>query len=419
VKPTGDRVLLAAGLACVGAGAVLLFAPEAVPGLGPLEPLTDVDTATQVGLLLGLVVAVVAAFQMRRTARDSLDRSGLRPTPPEQPRDATVPRPSSTLANTYQRVSDRIGRSGRSGWHVVAYGRRARYAEDAATGRPDPPVARPGPPGMAPEPGVDPTRRPPAQQDGGRPLRDRPDRASDRGTRDGTPPTGERNRGTTARRPSSSAPDDRQPVPSETGRRAAESEEGGRRGDRERRPVSNGTDRRSAGEAGQTGGQRAESRQATADRQPTTEGEQQPGTGPRDRVDSDRREREGRGRSAWERRPTAGQFRRQSREQLLELLDDVAETAEETYATATGCDPATAERAVATGEWTDDRVAAAFLATDRDAPEFTLTERAAAWLGPQRTLERRLARTLDAIESHADSYLTYEREAVAGGGENE
>jgi hypothetical protein len=104
---------------------------------------------------------------------------------------------------------------------------------------------------------------------------------------------------------------------------------------------------------------------------------------------------------------------------LLELLDDVAETAEETYATATGCDPATAERAVATGEWTDDRVAAAFLATDRDAPEFTLTERAAAWLGPQRTLERRLARTLDAIESHADSYLTYEREAVAGGGENE
>jgi hypothetical protein len=334
VKLTRDRVLLAAGLACVGAGAVLLFAPGAVPGLGPLEPLTDIDTATQVGLLLGLVVAIVAAFQMRRTARDSLDRSGLRPAPPEQPRDTTVPRPSGPLARTYRRVSDRIGRSGRSGWHVVAYGRRARHTEDATTGRPDPPAAPLRSPGAAPEPDVDRTRRPAAQQDGGQPLRETAEPPERPGT--GQQPKMEEQRG-----------------------------------------------------VGQNRG------------------------------DSDRG-----GRATWEQRPTTRQFRRRSREQLLELLDDVAETAQDTYATATGCDPATAERAVAAGEWTDDRVAAAFLATDRDAPGFTVAERAAAWLGPQRTLDRRLARTLDAVERHADSYLTYERGAgegsqTAGGGGQE
>jgi len=406
VKVTRDRVLLAAGLVCVGCGAVLLFAPGAVPGLGPLEPLTDVDTATQVGLLLGLVVAFVAAFQMRRTARDSLDRSGLRPAPPEQPRDARVPRPSGPLAKTYREVSDRVGRSGRSGWHVVAYGRRVRYTEDATADRPDPPAAQLRPPGVTPGSDVDRTGQPPTQQDGGQPLRgDRRDDASDHGT----VPTGEDGRQTTKRRPS--APD---------GRRPTGDEEGGNQGDRERRPASSETGRQPARGTGQTRGESPEeqgaSGQATADGQPTVESEKQQTAGPRDGVDSDRR-----GRAGWEQRPTARQFRRRSREQLLELLDDIAETAQETYAVATGCDPATAERAVAAGEWTDDRVAAAFLATDHDAPGFTVTERAAAWVSPQRTLDRRLARTLGAIESHADSYLTYESgegsQTASGGGQ--
>ena len=390
MKLTRDRVLLAAGLVCVGAGAVLLFAPR-VPGLGPLEPLTDIDTATQVGLLLGLVVAIVAAFQMRRTARDSLDRSGLRSAPPEQPRDATVLRPSGPLANTYQRVSDRIGRSGRSGWHVVAYGRRARYTEDATTRRPDSQAAPLRPPGAAPEPGADRTRRPATHQDGGQPLReDRRYRAGNHSTGDRAPPAGADGRRATEPRRSATE-----------GRRPTESEENGRQPVRETAEPPEGPG---------TG------QQVTEHREPKME-EQQQRAGPQDMVDSDRG-----GRAAWEQRPTATQFRQRSREQLLELLDDVAETAQDTYATATGCDPVTAERAVAAGEWTNDRVAAAFLATDRDAPEFTLTERAAAWLGPQRTLERRLAQTLDAVERHADSYLTYERGAgegsqTAGGGE--
>jgi hypothetical protein len=402
VNATRDRVLLAAGLVCVGAGAVLLFAPGAVPGLGPLEPLTDVDTATQVGLLLGLFVAVVAAFRMRRTAQSSLDRSGLLSTPPEQPDDATVPRPSSPLSRTYERVSDRIGRSGRSGWHVVAYGRRVRHTEEVTTEQPDPPQTKPGFPGAPLAPRVDRPRRPPAQQDGGQPLRsDRRELASDPDTGDGTPSTGEGGRRATERRPS--VPD---------GRQSARGEESSQQRGTDRRPASDG--RQPDRETGQTEGksvppegQRTESRRATG-----RNGAQQP-TRSQGRVDSDNSDRRGqgsrsKGRSAWEQRPTARQFRRRSREQLLELLDDVAETAQDTYATATDCDPTTAERAVATGEWTDDRVAAAFLATDRDVPGFTITERAAAWLGPQRTLDRRLARTLDAIESHADSYLTYE-----------
>lgn len=392
MKLTRDRVLLTAGLVCVGAGAVLLFTPGAVPGLGPLEPLTDIDTATQVGLLLGLVVAIVAAFQMRRTAQDSLDRSGLRSAPPEQPRDATVPRPSDPLARTYRRVSDRIGRSGRSGWHVVAYGRRVRYTEDATTRRPDPPAAPLRPPGAVPEPDIDRTRRSAAQQDGGQPLRkNRRYRAGNHSTGNRAPHAGEDGRRATEHRRAAE------------GRRPTESEENGRQ------PVQETPEPPEGPGTGQ---------QVTEHREPKME-EQQQRAGPQDRVDSDRG-----GRVAWEQRPTATQFRQRSREQLLELLDDVAETAQDTYATATGCDPATAERAVAAGEWTDNRVAAAFLATDRDAPGFTLTERAVAWLSPQRTLDRRLAQTLDAVERHADSYLTYKRRAeegsqIEGGGEQE
>jgi hypothetical protein len=92
----------------------------------------------------------------------------------------------------------------------------------------------------------------------------------------------------------------------------------------------------------------------------------------------------------------------------------MAVTARDTYATATGCEAATAERAVQTGTWTDDRVAAAFLATDHDAPTFTVTERALAWLTPRRTLDRRLGRTLDAIETDAESFLTYPNPSVGG-----
>lgn len=89
-------------------------------------------------------------------------------------------------------------------------------------------------------------------------------------------------------------------------------------------------------------------------------------------------------------------------------FQDLAATAADTYAMAVGCDETKAERAVETGRWTDDRVAAAFLATDLDSEvSFTAWERFNAWLAPERAFEARVQRVLDEIERYADSYLTY------------
>jgi len=89
-------------------------------------------------------------------------------------------------------------------------------------------------------------------------------------------------------------------------------------------------------------------------------------------------------------------------------LQDLAATAADTYAMAVGCDETTAERAVETGRWTDDRVVAAFLATDLDSEvSFTAWERFNAWLAPERVFRARVRRVLGEIERYADSYLTY------------
>ena len=299
-----DRLLLVAGAASVAVGALVLFAPGLVPGLGLLEPLADADTATQVGLLLGLLVAVLAAVQMRRTARDSLDRSDLLDSRPERAQGETVPAPSAPLAATYERLRGRIEQVGRAGWHVAAYGRRARHTTDVANDDQQPE----GPP-----------QHPP-----GGPRQRRPER-----TRGGSR---ERRRQFRGRRPEGPRQRQAEGVDANPGRQDA-------------RPV-----------RGYRGPER---------------------------------------------------LRRQTRAELLALLDEVAVTARDTYATATGCDEEQAERAVETGEWTDSRVAAAFLATELDAPAFTVTERALAWLTPRRTLDRRLGQTLDAVEAHAEGYLTY------------
>lgn len=96
-------------------------------------------------------------------------------------------------------------------------------------------------------------------------------------------------------------------------------------------------------------------------------------------------------------------------EHVGRFLDELAVTARDTYATAESCDQETAEQAIATGTWTDDRVAAAFLASDIDAdPSFTTWERVLAWLAPQRAFEHRVERVIAAIEATAGIYLTYE-----------
>ena len=313
VKLTTDRLLLAAGVASVVAGACLLVAPGAVSALGPLDALTD--TAAWVGLLVGLVVAVLAAFQMRKTAQETLDRSSLLPAPPERARDARVPAPSAPLAQSYRRLGNGIERFGQAGWRVVAYGRRARDTVDR-----------------------------PAEND-------HPDQSREDGHRGSAGGDGRRDQ---RRPPVRNGREDQQP-------------ERGRHG----RPV--GRDVRDL---------------PPENRQPSRPAERPQG--------------------AARSRGTGGQpFGHRGSSRLLALLDEVALTARDTYAAATGCDEETAERAVETGEWTDDRIAAAFLATEQGAPSFTRTERALAWLAPQRTFDRRLGQTLDAVETHAEGFLTY------------
>lgn len=58
---------------------------------------------------------------------------------------------------------------------------------------------------------------------------------------------------------------------------------------------------------------------------------------------------------------------------------------------------------VATGAWTDDRVAAAFLGDER-SPEWTFGERLRAWLAPERETERRARRALAALRRELDRY---------------
>lgn len=90
------------------------------------------------------------------------------------------------------------------------------------------------------------------------------------------------------------------------------------------------------------------------------------------------------------------------------FFDETAVTARDAYATASSETIEAAEKAVAMGTWTDDRIAAAFLASELDAaPSFTFRERITAWVAPRKTFESRFERTVAEIEEHADAYLTY------------
>lgn len=70
----------------------------------------------------------------------------------------------------------------------------------------------------------------------------------------------------------------------------------------------------------------------------------------------------------------------------------------------TGSDPAaateSAERAVATGAWTDDRTAAAFL-SGPEGPVPSLGSRLRLWLDPEAERERRIRRAVEAIDGLA------------------
>jgi len=64
-------------------------------------------------------------------------------------------------------------------------------------------------------------------------------------------------------------------------------------------------------------------------------------------------------------------------------------------------EPSRAERLVATGEWTDDRTAAAFLSAD-EGPVAPFRSRLRLWLDPETERRRRVRRTVAAIDALPD-----------------
>lgn len=79
---------------------------------------------------------------------------------------------------------------------------------------------------------------------------------------------------------------------------------------------------------------------------------------------------------------------------------EVRRLAVSVVAHAEGCPEETAEEAVSAGEWTDDEIAAAYVADRESALAFR--ERLRAWLRPSRTRIDRIERSLSAVERRLD-----------------
>jgi len=82
---------------------------------------------------------------------------------------------------------------------------------------------------------------------------------------------------------------------------------------------------------------------------------------------------------------------------LQAVRETLARTATDVYAEYADCDRERARDAVRAGAWTDDPVAATFLAGD-DGPAAGLDARVRLWLVPERERGRRVERTVRAIE---------------------
>lgn len=89
---------------------------------------------------------------------------------------------------------------------------------------------------------------------------------------------------------------------------------------------------------------------------------------------------------------------------LGEVRDHLGRTATTAYAERERVGAERARAAVAAGEWTDDRTAAAFLAPE-SGPEPGLVARLRLWLAPERERQRRIERAAAAIERLLDDEL--------------
>lgn len=87
--------------------------------------------------------------------------------------------------------------------------------------------------------------------------------------------------------------------------------------------------------------------------------------------------------------------------ELSELRSTLRDTAVGVYATATDTDSETARARIEQGEWTDDTVASAFLASANGQTP-SVVARLRLWLVPERERRRRIERTIAAIEHLRD-----------------
>ncbi|WP_137286813.1 DUF7269 family protein [Halorussus salinisoli] len=81
---------------------------------------------------------------------------------------------------------------------------------------------------------------------------------------------------------------------------------------------------------------------------------------------------------------------------LRTVRSTLADAAASAHARAADCAPEQARRAVETGAWTDDPIAAAFLA-GASGPQFSVLARLRAWLDPSAERRRRVERTVEAV----------------------
>lgn len=90
---------------------------------------------------------------------------------------------------------------------------------------------------------------------------------------------------------------------------------------------------------------------------------------------------------------------------LEPITETLADTARRALVRSRDCSEETARHAVETGSWTDDELAAAFVAGE-DGPDYSLWTRLRGWLDPETERRRRIERTVAAVQQSMRSEST-------------
>lgn len=102
-------------------------------------------------------------------------------------------------------------------------------------------------------------------------------------------------------------------------------------------------------------------------------------------------------------------------EALQAVRSNLADTAVSAHARTADRTPEAAHRAVESGAWTDDPIAAAFLADD-SGPNFSLFARLRAWVDSSAERRRRIERTVEAVGRLLDGEDGSRENSPNGGG---